>query len=310
VLAGTVNPFAIGVASSAANVSIGDGIAPRVVMWFLLTTVTIAYVLRYAHRVRRDHNASLVGFAPGDHEHALRSASEEARPITTRQKVVLGLTALTFALLVFSVVPWAQTVSGRDSKAFWWELGWHFPELTVLFVIAAIIVGIVGGLGESRLTETLAKGAGEFIYPALVILLARGVAAIMNNSQMAASVLHAMEGVVSHTSSGVFAVLVFVVNLPLAFLIPSTSGHATLAIPILAPLGDFAGVRRSVVISGWDAASGWAALITPTTAVVLGGLTLARVSYSNYLRFALPLLGILFALICAALFVEATIPMP
>jgi uncharacterized ion transporter superfamily protein YfcC len=310
VLAGTVNPFAIGVASSAANVSIGDGIAPRVAMWFLLTSVTIAYVLRYARKVRRNNNASVVGFVSDDPEQAVRYTTEEARSITRGQKFVLGLTALTFALLVFSVVPWAQTIHGAESNAFWWELNWQFPELTVLFLSAGIVVGVVGGLGESRLTETLAKGAGEFVYPALVILLARGVTAIMNNSQITASVLHAMEGVVNHASSGLFAVLVFVVNLPLAFLIPSTSGHATLAIPIFAPLGDFAGVRRSVVISGWDAASGWAALITPTTAVVVGGLALARVSYSNYLRFVLPLLGVLFALICAALFVEATVPFP
>ena len=50
-----------------------------------------------------------------------------------------------------------------------------------------------------------------------------------------------MEGAVSVAGSVVFAILVFVVNLPLAFLIPSTSGHATLAMPIMAPLGDFAG---------------------------------------------------------------------
>jgi uncharacterized ion transporter superfamily protein YfcC len=310
VLAGTVNPFAVGVASSAADVSIGAGITARVVMWFLLTAVTIAYVLHYARRVRSDHDKSLVGFAEGDRELGCRAAERTRQSINTRQRLVLALTSLTFALLAFSVVPWARTVRGLDSSAFWWELDWRFSELTALFVVAAIVIGVVGGLGEGRLTEALISGAGEFLPPALVILLARGVTATMNNAQISASVLHAMEGAVSHTSSGLFAVLVFVVNLPLAFLIPSTSGHATLAIPIFAPLGDFAGVKRSVVISGWDAASGWAALITPTTAVVVGGLALARVSYAKYLRFVLPLLGILFALICAALFIEATIPLP
>lgn len=69
-----------------------------------------------------------------------------------------------------------------------------------------------------------------------MIVLARGVAAIMNNAQITDTVLHAMEGAVDSLSSGGFAVMVFIVNLPLAFLIPSTSGHATLAMPILAPL--------------------------------------------------------------------------
>ena len=123
----------------------------------------------------------------------------------------------------------------------------------------------------------------------------------MNNTQVTDTVLHAMEGAVSHAGSALFAILVFVVNRPLAFLIPSTSGHATLAMPIMAPLGDFAGVPRSLVITAWAAASGWMNLWVPTTAVVMGGLSLAKVGYNTYLRFIVPLLGILFVGVCAFL---------
>jgi uncharacterized ion transporter superfamily protein YfcC len=105
----------------------------------------------------------------------------------------------------------------------------------------------------------------------------------------------------------VFAILVFIVNLPLAFLIPSTSGHATLAMPIMAPLADFAGVPRSLVITAWAAASGWMNLWVPTTAVVMGGLTLAKVGYDKYLRFVVPLLGILFVGVCLFLALGALI---
>ena len=170
------------------------------------------------------------------------------------------------------------------------------PRADGLFLVAAVVLGVVGGLGESRLTETLTRGAGDFIYPALVIVLARGVSVVMNNSQITDTVLHAMEGAVTGLSSGVFAVAVFLVNLPLAFLIPSTSGHATLAMPILAPLSDFAGVDRALTITSWNAASGWINLITPTSAVVMGGLALARVGYDRYIRFVTPLLGILLVL--------------
>ncbi len=172
-------------------------------------------------------------------------------------------------------------------------------------MVAAIVVGLIGGLGEKKLSETISAGAGDFIGAGLVIVLARGVAAIMNNAQITDTVLHAMEGAVSSAGSALFAVLVFVVNLPLAFLIPSTSGHATLAMPILAPLGDFAGVSRSVVITAWAAASGWMNLWVPTTAVVMGGVALAKVGYDKYLRFLLPLLGILFVLICGFLVLGA-----
>ena len=123
---------------------------------------------------------------------------------------------------------------------------------------------------------------------------------IMNNAQITDTVLNSMESLVSDTSSWLFGVLMFVVNIPLAFLVPSTSGHAALAIPILAPLGDFAGVDRAMVITAYQSASGLVNLITPTSAVVMGGLALAKVRYDQWLRFVAPLLGILFVL-CAVL---------
>jgi len=84
----------------------------------------------------------------------------------------------------------------------------------------------------------------------------------------------------------------FVINLPLTFLVPSTSGHAALAMPILAPLSDFAGVSRAMTISAYQSASGLINLITPTSAVVMGGLALAKVRYDQYLRFIAPLLPV------------------
>ncbi len=42
-----------------------------------------------------------------------------------------------------------------------------------------------------------------------------------------------------------------IVNMPLAFLIPSSSGHAALAMPLLAPLADFAEVSRATTITAW-----------------------------------------------------------
>jgi uncharacterized ion transporter superfamily protein YfcC len=173
--------------------------------------------------------------------------------------------------------------------------------------VAAVLLGLFGGLGENRLTTTIAKGAGDFIYPALVIVLARGVTVIMTNAQITDTVLHAMEDTASGAASGVFAIVIFLVNLPLAILIPSSSGHATLAMPILAPLADFADVPRSLVITAWNAASGWMNLWIPTTAVVMGGIALAKVGYDKYLRFLAPLLGIFFVLICAFLAIGAVL---
>ena len=163
----------------------------------------------------------------------------------------------------------------------------------------AVVVGLVGGLGEQTLSATISQGAGDYVAAGIIIVLARGVTVIMSNSQITDTVLSSLEGAVSGKSSAVFGGLMFLVNIPLAFLIPSSSGHATLAMPVLAPLGDFAGVSRAVVVTAFQSASGWMNLFTPTSAVVMGGLALAKVSYGAYLRFLAPLLGLLLVLITA-----------
>ncbi|GAA2257014.1 YfcC family protein [Streptomyces amakusaensis] len=307
VLCSTVNPFATGVASSAAGISLGDGIALRAAMWVVLTAVTIGYVVRYARRVRRDPGRSLSGFLPGDREHAAAGAADPPE-LTALHRTVLVLVVLVFAFMIFSVVPWASALTGdATATPYGFELGWSFPQLAALFLVAAVLVGIVARFGEQRLSAVVVQGAADFISPALVIVLARGVTVIMNNSQITDTVLHSIEGVVRGTSSGLFAVIVFVVNLPLAFLIPSSSGHATLAMPILAPLADFAGVSRAVVVTAWQAASGWMNLWVPTTAVTIGGVALAKVGYDRYLRFVWPLLALLAVLICGFLVAGANL---
>lgn len=298
-LASTINPFATGAASGAADISIGDGIGLRLVMYVVLTAVVIGYVLRYATRVKHDPSTSLVGLRPEDA--AFLNGPHDAPRLTGRHKAVLALMAGTFAFMIFAIVPWAQIVNGPDADSFGFQLDWFFPELAAVFILMAIVIGLIGGLGEKKLTTAISEGAGDYIAAGLIIILARGVTVIMNNSQITDTVLNTLEGAVSGTSSGAFGALMFLVNIPLAFLVPSSSGHATLAMPVLAPLGDFAGVSRAVVVTAYQSASGWMNLFAPTSAVVMGGLALAKVSYGTYLRFIAPLLGILLVLIAAFL---------
>jgi uncharacterized ion transporter superfamily protein YfcC len=295
VLASTVNPFATGVASAAAEISIGDGIGFRFLMYLVLVPIGVVYVLRYAARVKVDPSRSRTTKADGDDEIVARGVGEVPE-LTGRQKAVLAIVAFTFAFMIYAIVPWAQVVEGPDAASYGWQLDWYFPELAALFVVMALVVGLIGGLGEKGITDMVVKGAGDFIGVGLIIVLARGVTVIMNNSEITDTILHSMENIVEDTSSGVFGALMFLINLPLAFLVPSTSGHATLAIPILAPLADFAGVSRAMVVTAYQSASGVVNLITPTSAVVMGGLALAKVRYDEYLRFMGPLILILLVL--------------
>ncbi|MGB6583313.1 MAG: YfcC family protein [Streptosporangiaceae bacterium] len=302
-LASTVNPFATGVASDAAGVALGDGIGLRLIMYAVFTALTVLYVLRYARRVKNDPARSMLPAVEGDQAPASGPAGPPG-PMTGRQKTVLWIFGLTFGLMLFSVIPWGDFSSSLESIT----LGWYFPELAALFIVGAVLVGLVGGLGEEGTVTGIIAGAGDFIGAALIIAVARGVTTIMNNAGITDTVLHALEGAVSGLSSGAFAVVMYLVNIPLAFLVPSSSGHATLAMPIMAPLGDFAGVSRAMVVTAYQSASGWMNLFTPTSAIVMGGLALSRVRYDRYLRFVAPLLGILLVLTCLFMLLGVAVP--
>lgn len=316
-MASTVNPFSIGVASGEAGVSIGDGIVLRVILWLVLTALAVGYVVRYAQRVRRDPTRSLVGF-DADTTTEDKTAAPAQQSLTGIQKWVLAITAFTFGLMIFSVIPWSSILGSTTGPAedevihdtttapAWFELNWWFPQLAMLFLLAAIVVGLAARMGEKKTVSLITQGMADMVGPAIVIVLARGVAVIMNNTQTLDTVLHGMERIVSGASAGLFAILVMVVNIPLAFLIPSSSGHATLAMPLLAPLGDFAGVPRSLVITSFQMGHGLMLMFAPTNAVVVGGLAIAKVGYDKFLKFIAPLLVVFFVVVSVVLGLAAS----
>jgi uncharacterized ion transporter superfamily protein YfcC len=305
VMGSTVNPFSIGVAAGEAGLSIGDGILLRAILWVVLTAMAVGWVLRYAAVIRKNPGSSLVGW--GDDGAANLSATGDPKRkdrelLTATQKWVLVITAATFALMIFSVIPWSSVLGGHVGPAdeltthkvagvqpLWFELDWWFPQLAMLFVLASVLVGIVAGKGEKETVRLITAGASDMIGPALVVLLAGGVSAIMTNTHTLDTVLFSMEKLVNGASAAAFSFMTVLVNIPLGALIPSSSGHGALAMPLLAPLADFAQVSRATTITAWIVGHGLALVIAPTSVVLVGGLAIAKVGYNQYLRFVWPL---------------------
>ncbi|HET9223393.1 MAG TPA: hypothetical protein VFO07_12860, partial [Roseiflexaceae bacterium] len=161
------------------------------------------------------------------------------------------------------------------------------------FLVFAVIIGLVHGMAEKELVDNFIDGSRDLLGVALVVGLARGISVIMNNGLIIDTVLHAMETSLGSLPPVLFINAVFLVYLPLSFLIPSSSGLATVTMPIMAPLAAFAGVPKDLVVTAYQSASGLLNLFTPTFAVVTGGLVLGRVPINTWWRFVLPLVGIL-----------------
>ena len=306
VIASTVNPFATGVASDAAGVSLGDGIGLRIALWLVLVPIAIAYVLLYARRIRANPAKSVVGISAADAQEAQSLVTDVPR-LTGRQKLILALFLGTFVLMIYGFIPWNdlwQEGFGTDFPLPVFN-SFYFPEAAGLFFVMSVVIGLIAKLGEEGTVTTIIAGAGDFLGAALIVVFARGITVVMKNSYMTDTILHSMEKAVSGASTGVFAVLAFIVNIPIAFLVPSSSGHAALVMPILAPLAGFAGVPKELAVTAYQSASGFVNLVTPTSAVIMGGLALSKVGYDRYLKFVWLYLVIVFVVVCAFLGIAA-----
>jgi uncharacterized ion transporter superfamily protein YfcC len=296
VLGSTVNPFATGIASGIAGVSISDGIVGRLVILIVGLAIGIFFVLRYAERVKKDPSKSLVYNLKEENEAHFRAKSGDQQvTMTGTQKAVLAVFVLAFLVMIYGVIPWEDM--GIPFPTWWW---W-FPEMTASFILFSVIIGLIGRLGEGELTSSFVSGAGDLLGVALIIGIARGITVIMDNGQITDTVLHWVEEALGDSGEVWFLVLMFLLFLPLSFVIPSTSGLATLSMPIVAPLAGFLGVSAALVVTAYQSASGVVNLVTPTSAVVMGGLAIARVPYGTYLKWVWPLLLFLSALVVVVL---------
>jgi uncharacterized ion transporter superfamily protein YfcC len=127
----------------------------------------------------------------------------------------------------------------------------------------------------------------------------------MNNGEITDTVLHWAEVALGDVGEVAFSIVMYGLFLPLSFLIPSSSGLATVAMPIMAPLASFVGVNEKLVVTAYQGANGLMNLVIPTSAVVMGGLAIARVPYGRYLRWVWPILILLTIVVVIVLAVSA-----
>ncbi|QNL44472.1 YfcC family protein [Oscillibacter hominis] len=299
VICSTVNPFATGIAAGFAGVSLGEGILLRIVQWVVFEGAAIWYVMAYAAKVKKNPELSVVGRG---HE-VLHTKAGEAPELTGKRKGILVLFMLTFLVMIYGVIPFSDM--GLPLP----ELGWWFPELSGLFLVSAILIGLIDRMEESAIAEEFVTGSADLLGVAFIIGISRGITVLMNEGRITDTVLHWGEDALTGTGSLAFILLVFLLYLPLSVLIPSSSGLATLSIPIVAPLGKFAEVSGALVITAFQSASGLVNIITPTAAVVMGALALGRVSYDRWVKYVWKLIVLFVLLTMAFLAVGALLGM-
>ena len=336
-LGSTVNPFAVGAAVDAltgvgieVNQSIIIGLGA--VLWIVTTAMSIVFVMNYAKKVKADKGSTILSMQElKDAEEAHGKAASEVHKevkLTGRQKGVLIAFAFTFVVMIVGFIPLADLNEGvanffdagavydADGNAVvqgWSALitglpigQWYFDEASTWFFLMAVLIGIIGGLSEKQIVNTFITGAADMMSVVLVIALARGISVLMANTGLDKYVLNAAADALAGLSGVIFAPMSFLVYFGLSFLIPSTSGMATVSMPIMGPLAVKLGFSPEVMVMIFSAAIGVVNLFTPTSGAIMGGLALAKIEWTTWLKFALKLIVAL-SVVCAVILTVACV---
>ncbi len=254
-----LNPFTIGIAQEMAGLPLFSGMGYRIFCWVVLTAALVVFVLAYASRVKR------VPAAVTDAE--LRE--EEQLPSWRYGCILLVLLATVVALIVGTTV-----------------FHWYIAEISALFFGMGILCGALAGFRPGRIAQEFVSGAKDIFSAALVVGLASGIVVILQNGRIMDSLLHGLEAGLGESGRTAALSLMYGAQTLINLIIPSASAKAAVTIPIMAPFSDMIGLSRQAMVLAFQFGDGFTNMITPTSGVLIAALAMAKVPYTEWVKFA------------------------
>lgn len=252
---GPTNPFQAGIALKLAELPPLSGGGLRLAMLVAGIAVWVAWTVRYAARHR---------VAP------VEPAAGADATLTGRDVVILALAVLPMVLYVYGAL----------------ALGWGFNELSGAFLVGGMAIGLLGGLGVGRTTETFLEGMQSMLPAATMVGVARSISLVLEDGRIIDTILHGMATPLGAVPAGVAALLMVPFHAAIHLPVPSVSGHAALTMPVLVPLTDLLGLSRQVAVLAYQTGGGLMELLAPTNGVLMAVLLAARVPFGKWVRFA------------------------
>ena len=297
VLGSTINPFAVGAAVSAlpngTEVNQGIIIALGVILWLTTYLISTYFVMRYAKKVQKDKGSTFLSLQEQKQmEETYGEKKTKKAELTNVQKTTLILFALTFAIMIIGFIPWPDFNINifEDITGFLTGTplgGWYFNESTLWFLLMSIIISLINGYKESEYIDTFIEGTKDMMSVVLIIAVARGASVLMQTTHLDNYIIYNASKALENVPAVVFGPLNYLLHVLLSVLVPSSSGLATLSTPIMGPLAANLGYSVETTIMTFVAANGLVNLITPTCGAIMGGLALAKVDYSTWVKWSL-----------------------
>ena len=297
VLGSTINPFAVGAAVDALPeglvVNQGVIIAIGVVLWLTAYFIAVVSVMSYAKKVKRDKGSTFLSLQEQkamEKRYGKKQDKEDA-VLTLRQKVTLWVFGLSFLVMILGFIPWDtlgieffldKTGFLTGSPLGWW---W-FNEGSLWFLVVTILLCVINGFSEKETVDTFVDGADDMVGVILVIGVARGASVLMSSTYIDNYIIYNAAEFLKDVPALLYVPCNFILHLFLSILVPSSSGMATLSTPIMGPLTNQLGFSVEVNTMIMVAANGLVNLVSPTCGAIMGGLALARVEYSTWIKWA------------------------
>lgn len=319
-----LNPFTIGIAQGLSDLPLFSGFEYRLLCWFVLTTVLIFVVLRYASRIKRHPEKSPMYRADAYWRKREEAATDElvyATTVSAWVVYVLVLVALflfswfypvsTFMLGEYSVSVYAVPVFGALFAVFGWmglrksnhffilsllaftvffliigvmAHGWYLAEISGIFLAMGILSGFANSEKIDNIIKQFMDGAKDMLSAAIVVGLAGGIIQILQDGHVIDPILHSLASLMGETGKAVSLGVMYLIQTLINLIIPSGSAKAALTMPIMAPFSDVIGISRQATVMAFQFGDGFTNMITPTSAVLMGALGIARIPYEVWVK--------------------------
>jgi uncharacterized ion transporter superfamily protein YfcC len=332
----TLNPFTIGIAQGLSDVPLFSGIEYRIFCWFVITTIGIVFILRYAAKIKKDPKKSLVYEEDQVWRDKKEHGSEKVKYITPASAWVIFIILLA-VMIVYSVQYTFSTMAIGQSKIvipvipvttvlfaissivflrksvhffilnlfiftiFYLIIGvmgyqWYVLEIATLFFVMGLSSGIAMSYSPNKITELFLAGVKDILSAALVVGLAGGIIIILQNGKVIDPMLHSVADTMKDVGKYASLSIMYCIQTAINLVMTSGSAKAALTMPIMAPFSDLINVSRQATIMAYQFGDGFTNMITPTSAVLVGVLGVAKIPYEKWFKWVWPLILILFVL--------------
>ena len=275
----TVNPFTIGVAQTIAELPLFSGLAYRVLILVVMTAVLIAYVMTYAARIKKDPTRSLVYGL--DMEDLKMDEERLNTPMTTARKLTLIALLIAVTVMGWGLINW----------------GWYINQVAAVFMMLAVAVGIINRWSANKIATTYVAGLSRGLLSALTVGVARAILVVLTKGNIIDSVIHGCVSLIDSMSLYVSGIAMLIFQTFLNLFIPSGSGQAAVAMPVMTPIADLVGMQRQTAVLIFQFGDGFSNLIWPTSFMVIA-CAMAKIPLGKYYKWLMPFMGICFALQC------------